>query len=149
MLRNQGYSFSMKSRDDCVVHSYSHQISIKFILAGLVAGYASKVVSYRIFPVWIRIDACVPDRIPVAGYGRIIARPIMVDLMYLLGDQLLPCVWCLCEMCGFGFLLCNPDAGMFKEDLKKSKQSNDEIDDENEDEDEWEVYPRSHIGNIV
>ena len=70
----------------------------------------------------------------------------MVDLMYLLGDQLLPCIRCLCEMCGFDFILCYPNASMFKEDLNKSKQSNDEIGDEDEDEYDREVYSRSHPG---
>jgi hypothetical protein len=73
----------------------------------------------------------------------------MVDLMYPLGDELLPYIWCLHEMCGFGFILCYPDAGMFEEDLKKSQQSNNEIDDEDEENDEWKVYPRPHLRDIV
>lgn len=72
----------------------------------------------------------------------------MVDLMYPLGDKLLPCVGCLCEMCSFGFILRDPDAGMFEEDLKKSKQPNEEIGDKDDEEDEGEVYPRPHIRNL-
>ena len=111
--------------------------------------HREQMFSYRIFPVLIPADACMPYVVPVTRYCAIIPRPVMVHLMYLLRYVLRPWIWCVCEMCSHDLILLYQNARMFEKDREKAEESRNEVDDEDEDEDERNVDSWPHVGGYV